>query len=144
MHSKSGKVSTLKLLILVSNKKRLLVIMDENLRVKATEAIQEIYKEALFKKAIACIETSYPNTGEYVLRSIENDSIVVGYLSYYTEEGILTPYSEQLGLTEADIGEPCEYWEMVLAIDDDGSVYECQTGNNSPDKHPEWERISKE
>lgn len=118
--------------------------MDENLQLEAVQTIQEIYKDTLFKKAIACIETSYPNTGEYVLRQLDSDQIVVGYLSYYTEEGVLTPYSEQLGLTEADIGEPCEYWEMVLAIDDDGSVYECQTGNQSPDKHPEWERISRE
>lgn len=116
--------------------------MDQKLGPWTLELIDEVYKQRLLRKATEVIQGTYPNTGEFVLEEIGNDCLVVGYLSYYTEEAILTDYSESLGLTEEDIGEPCEYWTMVLAIEPDGSLIEYSTANDRLEKHPQWERIS--
>lgn len=115
---------------------------NEILRQKAIEAVVEIYRQVLLEKAIAAIQSSFPNTDHFILvGKISQDVFDVGYMSYYTEEAVLTDYSESIGLTEDDIGKPCEYWVSTMAIDDDGSVYECYSGNANPDDHPNWEQI---
>jgi hypothetical protein len=101
----------------------------------------EIYKQTLLAKAIKQIQNSNPSTGEFVLRELCADHLVVGYLTYYTEEGVCNDFGESLGLTEDDIGEPCEYWEMTLSIELDGSVVECFSGTDAVWNHPNWARI---
>ncbi|MBD2491270.1 hypothetical protein [Aulosira sp. FACHB-615] len=116
--------------------------MDENLKIKATEVIQDIYRKTLLDKAVDCIQEHFDNTDEFILIKIESDFLVVGYLSYYTEEGIFSDAGQFQGLTEENIGEPCEYWKTVFSIEADGSLIECESSNYDPCEHPEWERIN--
>lgn len=106
-------------------------------------SVQAVYRSILIDRAIEQIRNSNPATGEYVLIewSIDQEYIVMGYLTYYTEEGILNDWGEKMGLTEEDIGKPCEYWEMTLSIEPNGEVVECYTGNYAIDKHPNWQEI---
>ncbi len=93
----------------------------------------------LLNKAAEYIQDHFPpETDEFIfLESIDEQHFKVGYLQYYTEEGI---YSHD-DLTEEDIGKPCGYWEMRLEIDSNGDVSEGSYGNYDPDEHPNWQQI---
>ncbi|BAZ50146.1 hypothetical protein NIES4103_27600 [Nostoc sp. NIES-4103] len=95
--------------------------------------------DELVNEAVDQIYGSNPNVDCFVIVewNPQQSRFKIGYLTYFTEESVFSEVGQWQGLTEENIGMPCQYWVEQFEYENGeliGGAYEVF----DKESHPLW------